>query len=99
MKSTFSQHQVTTGHKVLCKPVFEGVSVIDSEPRNMHRNIKEAIHIKLGGGTLNRTGGYNLPDLYLPLLRERLIGHAPTADTTSSMMLLPEKAKLPVGKI
>ena len=69
-KSALSQHQVMTGHKVLSKPVIEGVKVIDSEPRNMHGKVKEAIHIKLRGATLNRTGRYDLPDLYLPLLRE-----------------------------
>ena len=59
MLSRLSQHQVMTGHKVLNKPVIEGVNVIDSEPRNMHRSVKEAIHIKLRGATLNRTGGYD----------------------------------------
>ena len=48
------QHQVMTGHKVLSKPVIEGVAVIDSEPRNIHRKVKEAIHIKLRGSTNNR---------------------------------------------
>ena len=67
-KSTLSQHLVTTGQKVLSKLVIEGVSVIDSEPRNMHRKTMEAIQIKLRGATLNRTGGYDLPDLYLLLL-------------------------------
>ena len=57
-KLALSQHQVMTGH------LIEGVNVIDSEPRNMHRKVKESIHIKL-----NTTGGYYLPDLYLPLLR------------------------------
>ena len=32
--------------------------------------MKEAIHIKLQGDTLNRTGGYDLLDFYLPLLKE-----------------------------
>ena len=46
-KSALSQHQVMTGHKVLSKPVIEGVSVIYTEPRNMYRKVKEPIHIKL----------------------------------------------------
>ena len=69
-KSAFSKHQVMTGHKVLSKPVIEGVGVIDSEPRNMHRKEKEAIHIKFREATVNRTGEYYLPDLYLVSLRE-----------------------------
>ena len=59
-----------TGHEVLNKPMIEGVKVIYSDTRNIYRKVKEAIHIKLQGATLNRTGGYDLPDLYLPLLRE-----------------------------
>ena len=71
-KSALSQHWMMTGHKVLSKPVIEGVSVIDSEPRNMRRKVKEAIHINLRGATFNRTrrGEYDLLDLYLSLLRE-----------------------------
>ena len=69
-KSALSQHQAKTGHKVLSKPVMEGVRVIDNESRNIYRSVKAAIHLKLRGTTLNRTGGYDLPDLYLPLLRE-----------------------------
>ena len=44
--------------------------MIDNEPRNTHREVREAIHIKLQGVTVNRTRGYNLLDLYLLLLRE-----------------------------
>ena len=46
LKSALSQHQVTTGHVVISKSLIQGVRVIDNEPRNMHRKIKEAIHIK-----------------------------------------------------
>ena len=46
-KLALSQHQVMTGHKVLNKPMIEGIRVIDSENRNLHRKVKEAIHIKL----------------------------------------------------
>ena len=66
-KLALSQYQVMTGHKVLSKPIIEGVSLIDSEPRNIHRKAKEANHIKLRGAILNRTGERELPDLYLPL--------------------------------
>ena len=46
--------------------------MIDSDTRNLHIKVKEVIHIKLRGATLNRTGGYDLPDLYLPLVREEI---------------------------
>ena len=47
--------------------------MINNEPRNTHRKVKEAMHIKLRGATLNRTGGYDLPECYVPLLREEEI--------------------------
>ena len=72
-KSVLSHHQVKTGHVVISKPVIEGVRLIDNETRNTYRNVKEAIHIELQGATLNRTGGYNLPERYLPLLIEEKI--------------------------
>ena len=46
-KLALSQHQVMTGHEVLNKPMIEGVMVIDSDSRNLHRKVKEAIYIKL----------------------------------------------------
>ena len=105
-KSALSQNQVMTGHKVLSTPIGEGVSVIDSEPRNMHRKVKKAIHIKLDETTLNSTGGYDLPELYLPLWREetmgnwdRVTGHASTANITSGMAVLLEEATLLVVEI
>ena len=63
-KSGLSQHKVMTGHKVLTKPMPEGVSVIDSEPSYIHRKVKEAIHIKLRGATLNRTDMTYLTSIY-----------------------------------
>ena len=67
-KSALSQHQV------LNKPMIEGIRVIDSDNRNLHIKVKEAVHIKLRKATLNRMGGYDLPHLYLPLLREEARG-------------------------
>ena len=81
--------------------------MIHSDPSNMHRKVKEVIYIELRGATLNRTGGYDLQDLYLTFaegagyqgVQERLTGHASTADTTSGMALLHEEAKLLLGEI
>ena len=58
-KSAQSQHQVMTSRTVLNKPMIERIRGIDSENRNLHRKVKEAIHIKFQRATLNRTGGYN----------------------------------------
>ena len=54
----------------------EGMSAIDNDAMNMYSKVKEDICIELRGATLNRTGGYDLPDLYLFLLREEENGEA-----------------------
>ena len=54
--------------------MIEDIRVIDNEPRNTPRKVKEAIHVKLQGATPNRTGEYDLPDLYLPIVREETRG-------------------------
>ena len=73
MSSALSQHQETTGHRVSAtKPIIENIQVLEREPRNLHRKICESIHIKTSGATLNRSDGYELPNIYLPLLREEV---------------------------
>ena len=36
-----------TGHVVTKRPIMNNMQILDQEPSNMHRKIKEAIHIKL----------------------------------------------------
>ena len=36
----------------------------------MHRKVLEGINIRLKGASLNRNMGVDLPDAYLPLLKE-----------------------------
>ena len=75
MSSALSQHQELTGHLVSAtKPILETTKVLEREPRSLHRKVCEAIHIKTSGASLNRNDGYDLPDLYLPLLREEAKG-------------------------
>ena len=71
-KSALSQHQMQTGHAVTKRPIMDNMQVLDQEPRNTHRKIKEAIHIKLNQAGLNRNEGWDIPDVYLPLLRSEV---------------------------
>ena len=52
------------------KTLTDKIKIIAKEPRDQHRKLVEAIHIHLRKASLNRTDGYNLPDVYFPLLRE-----------------------------
>ena len=50
--------------------MLENIRILEKETREPHRKILEAINIKLKGATLNCNEGTELPDVYLPLLRE-----------------------------
>ena len=69
-KSALSQHQEQSGHVVNQQPISEKIKIIETEQRDRYRKVKESIHIKLRGASLNRNDGHHLPDLYLPLLRQ-----------------------------
>ena len=69
-KSALCQHQEETGHTVTSKPLIQNIEIGEKETRDRHRKILEAIHITTSGATLKRNDGAELPDLYLPLLRE-----------------------------
>ena len=68
-KSAISQHLTRTGHR---QPVDirDKTEIIDKEPRDTHRKVKEAIAIRLRAPKLNRTDGWELPQIYNPLLRQ-----------------------------
>ena len=85
-KSALSQHQEQTGHVVVKGPVIDNITILDREPKWRHRKVLEAIHIRLGEASLNRNKGADLPDLYLPLLREEREG-GPAADLRDSLMV------------
>ena len=46
------------------------MKIIEKEPRDLHRKVLEAINIKVKGARHNRNDGVELPDTYLPLLKE-----------------------------
>ena len=71
-KSALSQHQVREGHVFAKQPMIEKMKVLEKEARNPHRKVKEAIHIQMRGASLNRNTSQELPDIYLPLLREEI---------------------------
>ena len=74
-KSALSQIQMQTGHAVTKRPIMDNMQILNQEPMNMQRKIKEAIHIKLNQAGLNCNEGWDIPDVYLPLLRREEGGH------------------------
>ena len=73
-KSALSQHQMQTGDADTNRSVMDNMQILDQEPRNTHRKIKEAIHIKLNQAGLNRNEGWDISNVYLPLLRREVGG-------------------------
>ena len=69
-KSALSQHQERTGHIVSRTPLIDSTTIFEKESREPHRKVLEAMNIRLRGAELNRNTGADLPELYLPLLRE-----------------------------
>ena len=67
IKSALGKHTAKTGHS---QYGWEHTDIIDSDYRLDQRKIKEAIHIRLRRPQLNLIRGYQLPDIYVPLLRE-----------------------------
>ena len=58
---------------------------------NSYRKVKEPIHTKLIGTSLNETVGYDLPDLYLPLTtgsRRAPVGHVRLATSHVRVMAI-----------
>jgi len=77
--SALSEHQMNSGHIVNAKSKLEEkIVILDKENKEHQRKICEAIHIKIKGPKLNRNDGHDLPDIYLPLLREEEEGGRPT---------------------
>ena len=69
-KSALSQHQQKTGHVPFKPPLMDNIKILEKEPREKHRKVLEAMNIRVQGAKLNRTDGYDIPDAYLPLIRE-----------------------------
>ena len=60
-----------TGHRVNSTTTLtQKMKIIAREPKDQHRKITEAILIHTKKATLNRNDGTELPDIYLPILRE-----------------------------
>ena len=46
------------------------IKILERETRDSNRKVFKAINIRLKGSKLNRNDGTEVPNLYLPLLRE-----------------------------
>ena len=64
--STVSEHAHNTGHK----PLWNEVKFIDRDPYYYTRRVKEAIHIRLHPNNINRDGGIEIPEAWMPTIKK-----------------------------
>ena len=64
-KSALSTHNLRTGHTLN----WDHIEVVDTDPRRDQRKVTAAIHVRLRRADINRELGYDLPPIYMPLLR------------------------------
>ena len=65
------------------------MTVVERKVRQAYRKVKESIHIKLKGASLNRTDGHDLIDLYLPLQGKEAREPDQTDQHTSGSLTFP----------
>ena len=63
--SAVSKHAHNTGHK----PLWNEVKFIDRDPYYYTRRVKEAIHIRLHPYNINRDGGIEIPEAWMPTIK------------------------------
>ena len=64
--SAVSEHANETGHL----PIWKEVKFIDRDPHWYTRRIKEAIHIRRQPNNINRDGGIEIPEAWIPTIRK-----------------------------
>ena len=70
-KSALSTHNLRTGHTF----DWDHIEVADTEPRRERHKVTEAIHLRVRNADINQELGYDLPPIYMPMLREEGAHH------------------------
>ena len=68
--SAVSEHAHNTGQK----PLWNEVKFIDRDPYYYTRRVKEAIHIRLHPGNINRDSGIEIPEAWMPTIKNTTTG-------------------------
>ena len=82
--SAVSQHSNATGHY----PLWDEVKFIDRDPHWYTRRVKEAIHIRLHPDNINRDNGIEIPEAWMPTIKQHSSRSVPrrTAEGTISSL-------------
>ena len=82
--SAVSEHSNATGHY----PLWDEVKFIDRDPHWYTRRVKEAIHIRLHPDNINRDNGIEIPEAWMPTIKQHSSRSVPrkTAEGTISSL-------------
>ena len=64
--SSVSEHAHKTGHY----PLWNEVKFIDQDPHWYTQRVKEAIHVRLHPDNINRDGGIEIPEAWMPTIKK-----------------------------
>ena len=64
--SAVSEHDKETGHI----PIWSKVNIIDRDPHWYTSRVKEAIHIRLHPNNINRDSGIDIPEAWIPTIKQ-----------------------------
>ena len=81
--SAISEHTNQTGHY----PLWDKVKCIDRDPHWYSRRVEEAIHRRLHPNNINRVSGIEIPESWIPTLRQhdnRPVPHRTAEGSVSS---------------
>ena len=65
--SAVSEHANETGHI----PIWSKIKFIDLDPYWYTRRVKEAIHIRLHPNNINRDSGIDIPEAWIPTIKQQ----------------------------
>ena len=74
------REQVVEGNNTGHHPLWNKVKVIDRDPHCYTHRVKEAIHIRLHPDNINRDSGIEIPEAWMPMIKNQQQENRTTAD-------------------
>ena len=89
--SAVSEHSNAAGHY----PLWDGVKFIDRDPHWYTRRVKEDIHIRLRPDNINRDKGTEMPEAWMPTIKQHSSRSVPRRTTEGTISSLNDKDRNP----
>ena len=89
--SAVSEHSNATGHY----PLWDEVKFIDRDPHWYTRRVKEAIHIRLHPDNINRDNGIEIPEAWMPTIKQHSSRSVPRRTAEGTISSLNDEGRNP----